>query len=103
MGFTKKHFKRMGGFAASGTGEGAKMFDGCGEKFFKKVDIQNLMVCVCHPENTCKKDRFKSNCDARLKIQGEQFEVLQQVMDIKYDADLVLLEKSDEEKSSDSE
>jgi len=103
MGYTKKHFKRMGGFAASGTGEGAKMFDGCGEKFFKKVDIQNLMVCVCHDGNTCKKDRFKSNCDSRLKIQGEQFEVLQQVMDIKYDPELVLVEDSAEEKSSESE
>ena len=99
MGYTKKHFKRMGGFAVSGTGEGAKMFDGCGEKFFKKVEIQNLMVCVCHDGNTCKKDRFKSSCDARLKIQGEQFEVLQQIMEVKYDPELVVVEDSAEEKT----
>jgi len=97
MAYTKKHFKRMNGFAVSGTGEGAKMFDNCADKFFKKVPIQELMVCVCHDGNTCNKDKFKEHCDSRLKISGEQFEVLQSIMDIKYDEELVILEEEKNE------
>jgi len=93
MGYTKKHWKRMTGFQVSGTGEGAKMFDGCGEKFFQKVPIVELMCCVCHEKNTCPKDRFKSSIDHKLKLSGEQFNILQDIMQIKYDKDLVVLEK----------
>ena len=92
MGYTKKHWKRMTGFEVSGTGEGAKMFDGCGEKHFQKVSISELMCCVCHDDNTCKKDRFKSSIDHKLKLTGEQFTVLQDIMGIKYDKDLVVVD-----------
>ena len=75
-GFTLKHFKRMGGFSASGTGEGAKMFDGCGEKHFKKVDITKLMCCIAHDDNTCPKDRFLEN-KVECEIQGPQIKFLE--------------------------
>tara|TARA_R100001480_G_scaffold111249_1_gene112402 strand:- start:299 stop:1078 length:780 start_codon:yes stop_codon:yes gene_type:complete len=101
MGYTKKHFRRMGGFASSGTGEGAKMFDGCGEQCFKKVPICELMVCVCHDGNTCSKDRFKKSIDPKIKLQGAQFEVLQEITQIPYDEELVLLEESEESLESD--
>jgi len=75
-GFTLKHFKRMGGFSASGTGEGAKMFDGCGEKHFKKVDITKLMCCIAHEDNTCPKDRFLEH-KVECEIQGPQIKFLE--------------------------
>ena len=58
MCFTRKHWKRMGGFESGNQGEGAKMVDGCNEKFFMKTEITKCMVCVCHDNNTVKKDDF---------------------------------------------
>tara|TARA_R110001592_G_scaffold110099_1_gene306186 strand:+ start:56 stop:784 length:729 start_codon:yes stop_codon:yes gene_type:complete len=68
MGFKKKHWRRMGGFNKEGTGEGAGLFDGCNEKYFKKLPINELMMCICHTDNTCNKDRFLEN-----KIEIENF------------------------------
>tara|TARA_R110000823_G_scaffold173166_1_gene305506 strand:- start:178 stop:405 length:228 start_codon:yes stop_codon:yes gene_type:complete len=48
----------MGGFESGNQGEGAKMVDGCNEKFFMKTEITKCMVCVCHDNNTIKKDDF---------------------------------------------
>ena len=56
--FTRKHWKRMGGFETSNQGEGAKMVDGCNEKFFMKTEITKCMICVCHDNNTVGKEQF---------------------------------------------
>jgi len=61
MCFTKKHHKRMGGFRKSSQGEGSQMVDGCNEKFFIKTDITKCMICLCHENNTVKKDRFNED------------------------------------------
>ena len=66
--YTKKHFKAMGGFAKEGTGEGAKMFDGMSEKLVKQIDCDKCMICVCHNDNTCDKERFK---EGGGKLDGE--------------------------------
>tara|TARA_R110001592_G_C13164786_1_gene749266 strand:+ start:844 stop:1575 length:732 start_codon:yes stop_codon:yes gene_type:complete len=58
MCHTKKHWKRMGGYAISSQGEGAAMIDGCNEKFFIKTEIHKCMMCVCHDDNTVSKDVF---------------------------------------------
>ncbi len=58
MCHTKKHHKRMGGYATNSQGEGAKMVDGCNEKFFLKTDITKCMICVCHDTNTVGKEGF---------------------------------------------
>ena len=81
MCFTKKHHKRMGGFETSSQGEGAKMVDGCNEKIFVKTDIEKIMLCVCHEDNTVNKDRFN---DDTMKIEVEidnlpQLKVLKQI------------------------
>jgi len=79
--FTKRHWKRMGGFETSSQGEGAKMVDGCSEKIFYKTDISKCMICVCHDDNTISKDRFN---DDTMKIDVEieelpQMKVLKQI------------------------
>ena len=58
MCYTKKHWKRMGGFQSSSQGEGAGMVDGCNEKIFMKTEISKCMICICHEDNTIKKDKF---------------------------------------------
>jgi glycosyltransferase involved in cell wall biosynthesis len=56
--YTKKHFKAMGGFAKNSQGEGAKMFDFMNDKQIKQLSVEKIMVCICHNENTCNKDKF---------------------------------------------
>ena len=59
MLFNKKYFKAMGGFQNSSKGEGTKMLDGMNEKTIGLTNISNVMVCVCHSDNTINKDYFK--------------------------------------------
>lgn len=61
MLFTKKHFKAMGGFMKASEGEGTGMVDGMNEKTIGLTNIQNCMICICHPGNTIDKDRFKTS------------------------------------------
>lgn len=68
MVYTKKHFKAMGGFAKNGVGEGAKMFDFMSDKVIKKLDCDKIMICVCHKNNTCDKELFKTKGG---KLEGE--------------------------------
>lgn len=56
--YTKKHFNAMGGFEKNSQGEGAKMFDFMNDKKIKQLDIDKIMVCICHKENTVNKDQF---------------------------------------------
>jgi FkbM family methyltransferase len=54
---TKKYIKSMGGFPKSSQGEGAKLID-FSEKRCARTDIRKIMICVCHDNNTCAKQRF---------------------------------------------
>lgn len=55
--FTKKYFNSVGGFQKSSQGEGVKLFQGAESKILN-LDIQRLMVCVCHDNNTIDKQQF---------------------------------------------
>lgn len=57
--YTKKHFNAMGGFNKNSQGEGSKMFDFMNDKKIKQLEVSKIMVCICHSENTCNKDKFK--------------------------------------------
>ena len=81
MCFTKRHWKRMGGYSKSSQGEGSKMIDGCNEKVFYKTDISKIMLCVCHEDNTVDKTPFNKD---ELKIEAEienlpQIKVLKEI------------------------
>ena len=58
MCFLKSHWEMTGGFNERGNGEGAKLIDGNETKVNAKLDISKLMVCICHPKNTCNKKMF---------------------------------------------
>jgi len=55
--FTKKYFNSVGGFQKSSQGEGVKLFQGAESKILN-LDIQRLMICVCHDNNTIDKQQF---------------------------------------------
>tara|TARA_R110000764_G_scaffold215119_1_gene301734 strand:- start:9 stop:752 length:744 start_codon:yes stop_codon:yes gene_type:complete len=68
MLFTKKHWKAMGGFKKSSEGEGMGMIANMDEKTIGLTDIQNIMICICHPGNTIDKDRFKTSGEIKGQI-----------------------------------
>jgi len=79
--FTKRHWKRMNGFATNSQGEGAKMVDGCNPKIFYKTDISKCMICVAHEDNTISKDRFNDDT-MKLDVDIEnlpQLKILKQI------------------------
>tara|TARA_R100000734_G_C3269417_1_gene65766 strand:- start:3 stop:662 length:660 start_codon:yes stop_codon:yes gene_type:complete len=80
MCFTKKHHKRMGGFATTSQGEGASMVDGCNEKVFARTEVSKCMLCVCHDDNTVQKDRFNSD---KMEIKEVNIDALPQVKVLK--------------------
>lgn len=59
--FLKSFYKQTGGFNTNGFGEGASMIDGNEHKVNAKMDISKIMVCVCHPKNSCNKNLFINN------------------------------------------
>tara|TARA_R110000803_G_scaffold52472_4_gene108045 strand:+ start:655 stop:1389 length:735 start_codon:yes stop_codon:yes gene_type:complete len=61
MCMTKKHWKRMGGYANTSQGEGCKIVDGCSEKLFEQTDIRHIMICVCGDHNTIDKSQFNTD------------------------------------------
>jgi glycosyltransferase involved in cell wall biosynthesis len=76
MCFTKKHWRRMGGFATTSQGEGASMVDGCSEKVFARTEVSKCMLCVCHDHNTVNKDRFNSD---KMEIKEVNIDALPQM------------------------
>jgi len=68
MCYTKKHWRAMGGFENSSQGEGASMIDNMNEKNITNLKIDNLMICVCHPDNTIDKEKFlKGKTEIKLR------------------------------------
>jgi len=61
--FTKKYFNSVGGFQKTSAGEGVKLFGGSESKILN-LDINRLMICVGHDNNTIDKQQFlKENVD----------------------------------------
>jgi len=58
--FTKKWFQASCKFATSGVGEGKNLIKGS-ETNTALTDINKIMACLCHSENTVNKDFFMNN------------------------------------------
>ena len=71
---TRKYVRSMGWFPKSSQGEGAKLVD-FNERNVGKTDIKKVMCCVCHNNNTCKKDRFLQD-----KIEGNISEIHKKIL-----------------------
>lgn len=61
--FTKKYHASVGGFEKKSQGEGISFF-GNNEKKVINLDIEKLMICVCHGDNTIGKSQFLKSTDA---------------------------------------
>lgn len=59
MLFTKKHWKAMGGFGKSSQGEGTKLVDNMNPEKVGLTECKDVIICICHNDNTINKDRFK--------------------------------------------
>ena len=85
MCFTKKYYNSMGGFEESSKGEGAKMID-FNENNVDLTDIRQVMVCVSH-SNTISKEMFYTKRNKLKKMYFKEIEILQDILEIKYDPD----------------
>jgi len=82
MCFTKKYFNSMGGFQKSSQGEGAKFIldreNGVGE-----TNIEYLMVCIAHENNTVDKQQFDNDrTDIKDNYNGDKREILKSIFKI---------------------
>lgn len=75
--FTKKYFRSMGGFQNSSQGEGKNIILNQ-DKNVLNLDINNLMICVCHKNNTIDKERFINN-KLYLIYDGERLPILKKI------------------------
>ena len=82
MVFTKKHHQACRGFASTGVGEGAKMFDFMNNKKIKQLSIMNIMMCLCHQHNTCNKDRFKTAMPVSGQVDLEIKKIINNILNI---------------------
>ena len=57
--FTKKYWKKMGGFNKTSAGEGVGMFS-YNDREIINLDINKLMVCIAHSDNTIDKEQFSN-------------------------------------------
>jgi glycosyltransferase involved in cell wall biosynthesis len=57
--FTKKYFNKMGGFGKTSQGEGIKMLS-YNDREILNLDINRLMVCIAHDDNTIDKEQFST-------------------------------------------
>ena len=81
MVFTRKYWRAMTGFNKSGTGEGSGMID-FNEKSCALTEVMQCMICICHKENTCNKDKFlDKDIKIECKLLDRHFEILKEIFD----------------------
>ncbi len=77
---TKQYLRSMNYFDKKAEkGEGASVIDG-NENQVLNLDIQHLMICVCHNNNTCSKEMFKETNVQDAKLAGTHVDVVRGVM-----------------------
>ena len=77
---TKQYLRSMNYFDSKDqTGEGASIIDG-NEQNVVNLDIQHLMICVCHNNNTCSKEMFVDTNVQDAKMTGGHVDVVRSIM-----------------------
>lgn len=67
----RKWFNTSNKFLKKSTGEGKRLFEGMSEKQVAISQIENVMLCLVHSDNTIDKDRFKVE-DGKMKYPDEK-------------------------------
>lgn len=78
MCFTKYHWRRTGGFLPEDRGEGPGMIDGY-EAHAYNINIDGLMYCICHKNNTYPKDAFLYKKELNLFLEPNKFKYIQEI------------------------
>ena len=79
--FTKKHARSMGGFKKNSKGEGAKMVD-YNDKNVGLTSIQDIMVCICHKNNTVNKDMFLDKQQLNIELPNDLKDIISTIFSI---------------------
>ena len=78
MCFNKDHWKKTGGFLPEQPGEGPGMIDGH-EGHTYNINIDGLMYCIAHNNNTYPKDSFLYKQELDLKLQPNKLKFINEI------------------------
>jgi len=82
MVFTKKHHRSMGGFGKSSQGEGTSMID-FNENKCLGTSADKVIICICHPNNTIDKSRFKEKAiNGGTKLGGSIRKIIEDIIEV---------------------
>jgi len=80
MCFKKSHWIKTGGFKNSNSSEGSKMVDYHEIDVFN-INIDNLMYCLCHKNNSYPKDAFLHKKSVELKLDYNKSKIIKKIYD----------------------
>jgi len=81
MMMTKKWYNSSNKFEKSSKGEGVELIQANDKKVFI-TDIRQLMVCICHKNNTIDKSRFLENDNLQIELDKNIKQLIINILDI---------------------
>ena len=75
MCFKKSHWLKTGGFKNTNNSEGSKLIDGY-EDIVYNMQIDELMYCLCHNNNSYPKDSFLYKRELHLKLDDKKNNII---------------------------
>ena len=79
MCFKKSHWLKTGGFKNTNNSEGSKLIDGY-EEFVYNINIEGLMYCLCHGNNSYPKDTFLYKKSLNLKLDSNKYNIIKKIL-----------------------
>ena len=81
MMMTKKWYNSSNKFEKSSKGEGVELIQANDKKVFI-TDIRQLMVCICHKNNTIDKSRFLENDNLQIELDKNIKQLIINILEI---------------------
>lgn len=83
MLYTKKHSRSMGGFQKGSQGEGTSMID-YNENKCLCTNAKQVIICICHGDNTVNKDRFRGADIGDVYLGGILKKIVSDILNIPF-------------------
>jgi len=80
MCFKKKYWLKTGGFKKTNSSEGSKMIDKYEENVYN-INIDGLMYCLCHGNNSYPKDSFLHKKPVNLRLDNNKNKIIKKIFD----------------------
>jgi len=80
MCFKKNHWMKTKGFKNSNSSEGSKMIDRYEENVYN-INIDGLMYCLCHENNSYPKDSFLHKKPVNLRLDYNRYKIIKKIFD----------------------